>query len=223
MADRVVLSIVTAADNHDCLIGVEAGVVHVDTGDCRSRPALAELRRRDTPHDFRTVLVGDVERVKAAAAATHAYNYVDEIAIRSLDDTVVVAVCSDCNNVAVNAVLLERRIRVEKQVRQLGQEFFRHEGPELLAGRCIHCVQIAIIRGRIDDDVRVCLRAAVNDGCWLRVQRVTHLATHGRGRVGVDVSDVLASSEADQLLDSRLAVRTGHAEVSGYKRRHVRR
>ena len=205
MADGVVLRIITATHDDDGFVAIETGLVHVHACDRRPRPALAELRRRYTPLHLRGVLVGDVERIKAVAAAAHAEDEVYEVAVSNLYDTIIVAVRRDRHDVAIDAVLLEGRIRVKEQVRQLGQELLWHEGPEFLAGRCIHRVQVTIVGGRVDHDIRIGLRATVYHGCWLRVQWIAHLAAHGSVRIEVDVGDVLTAGESNELLNGRLA------------------
>ena len=127
-------------------------------------PGLSETGVADAPLQFGAVLVGNVQSVIRCAAAAHAEDDVNEVTVGRFDLAIVILVKYDRDNVAVDTVVFAGRRRVEEQLGQVRRMLLRDESPQLLAGRAVDGMYVALIgRGENDGD-RIFLSAAV-DNC----------------------------------------------------------
>ena len=152
----------------------------------------------DTPLQLRLAAVRDVERIVGAAATTHAEHDQREVTIGRLDTTVVIPVGDHRNDIAIDAVVLERRVRIRIQTGEFRQKFLGNECPEFPAGSGVDSVQVAIIGCGEDDHLRIGGIATVHDCRRLRVQCVAHVLAGGSSRIHVFVQYILAARPANQ-------------------------
>ena len=112
----IIRSVISAAKNYDGIVRV-LGDTNVHFRDHRRRPAFTHFRVVRLPHQARCVLVCYVERVIRVSAPAHTEDQVDKI--RAIDDTVLVGILDDRHDIAIEAVLLVLRVRIEIQPSQV--------------------------------------------------------------------------------------------------------
>src|SRR4029077_9707042 len=113
----------------------------------------------------RGVLVGDIDRVVHAPAASVAEVRNDAIAGRGIDDAIPVDVVFEDTNAAVELVVLRRGRAVRVHGVQVSEKLLRDESPQLVSVGDVEGVQIAVVGGGQDRgvvDVRARRGAAVD-------------------------------------------------------------
>ncbi len=123
----VVHGIVAAADHNHGLVDILGYAGNVHFRNDRGRPRLTAVGYPEIPQDLRRIPVRDIERVIRRAAAAHAEDQLHEVAISRFDNAVAIHILDDRHDVAVEAVLLELRLRIEVQARQVIEQLVRDE------------------------------------------------------------------------------------------------